>query len=152
MSGEACPLPTDPSDADERSAIERMLAATRIAIVGLSDDPSRPSHGVARYLLAQGKLIIPVNPNYERVLGLKCYASLAEFPEPIEVVNVFRRPEYCAAVIEAAIAGHAKGVWLQAGIRSPEARRIAKNVGIDYVEDRCIMVEHMRTSGPLSHR
>ena len=150
MSGEACPLPIDSGDADERAAIRRMLAATRIAIVGLSDDPSRPSHGIAQYLLAHGKQIIPVNPNYERVLGLKCYASLGDIPEPIEVVNVFRRPEYCAAVVEDAIARQAKGVWLQAGIRSREARQLAAEAGIDYVEDHCIMVEHMRFRSPPS--
>src|SRR6266404_5441691 len=96
MSGESCPLP---SPAPPNEALARMLVARRIAIVGLSDDPSRPSFGVASYLVAAGKEIIPINPNYKRVLGLTCYPALADAPKPIDVVNVFRRPEFCADVV-----------------------------------------------------
>jgi hypothetical protein len=121
-----------------------MINARRIAVVGLSDDPSRPSFGVAAYLVSAGKEIIPVNPNHQRVMGLKCYASLSAVPKPIEVVDVFRRAEFCADVVREAIAAGAGGVWLQSGIVSPEARELALRNGIDFVQNRCLMVEHMR--------
>jgi len=141
-SEDACPLPGDLPD-DEATVIRRMLGGKRIAVVGLSDDPSRPSYDVARYLLSVGKEIIPVNPNHAKVLGLKCYPSLDQVPEPVDVVDVFRRPEFCADVVRDAIAAGAKGVWLQTGIVSDEAERIAAEAGIDFVQDRCLKVEHM---------
>jgi predicted CoA-binding protein len=143
---DACPLPRKPSD-DEETIIRRLLRARRIAIVGLSDDPSRPSHEIGEYLLSRGKTIIPVNPNHAEVLGLKCYSSLAEVPGPIDLVNVFRRPEHCAGVARDAIAAGAKGVWLQSGIMNDEARDLAQRAGIDFVQNRCILVEHMRRGG-----
>ena len=143
MSGESCPLPSDERDA-EASAIGRMISARRIAVVGLSDDPSRPSFGVASYLLSAGKEIIPVNPNHERLMGLKCYPSLSAVPKPIDVVDVFRRVEFCADVVREAIAAGAGGVWLQSGIVSREARELASRAGIDFIQNRCLMVEHMR--------
>ena len=124
-----------------------MLVAKRVAVVGLSDDPSRASHGVASYLQSAGKEIIPVNPNYDRVLGVKCYPSLEEVPGRIDVVDVFRRPEFCADVVRSAVAVGAKGVWLQSGIVSEEARRIAAEAGIDFVQDRCMKVDHMFGGG-----
>jgi len=141
-SEDACPLPGDLPD-DEAAVIRRMLGGKRIAVVGLSDDPNRPSYDVARYLLSVGKEIIPVNPNHAKVLGLKCYPSLDQVPEPVDVVDVFRRPEFCADVVRDAIAAGAKGVWLQTGIVSDEAERIAAEAGIDFVQDRCLKVEHM---------
>jgi uncharacterized protein len=142
MPEDACPLPNRPGGT-EADAVRRMLAAQRIAVVGLSDDPSRPSHGVASYLISVGKEVIPVNPGHQRVLGLKCYPSLEAVPGEIEVVDVFRRPEYCADVVRSAVSVSAKGVWLQSGIVSPEARQLAHEAGIDFVEDRCIKVDHM---------
>jgi predicted CoA-binding protein len=142
MSEDACPLPGDLPH-DEAAAIRRMLAGRRIAVVGLSDDPGRPSYDVARYLQSVGKEIIPVNPNHAKLLGLKCYASLAAVPGPVDVVDVFRRPEFCAGVVREAIAAGAKGVWLQSGIVSDEAERLAAEAGIDFVQDRCLKVEHM---------
>ena len=146
MSDEACPLPRLARD-EERAIIERLLRAQRIAVVGLSDDPSRPSHGVARYLMDVGKQIIPVNPNHAEVLGLKCYARLEDVPGAIDLVDVFRRSQYCAGVVRSAVEAGARGVWLQSGIRNPEARQLALAAGIDYVEDRCLMVEHRRLRG-----
>jgi predicted CoA-binding protein len=143
MSDDACPLPTTPTQ-DEPSTIARMLRSRRITIVGASDDPSRASFAIASYLLGQGYEVVPVNPNHRNVLGLTCYPSLDAVPGNVEVVNVFRRPEYCAAVAREAIARGATGLWLQSGISSPEARRIATERGVDYIENRCIMVEHMR--------
>jgi len=119
-----------------------MLGAGRIAIVGLSDDPSRPSYEIATYLLGQGYAVVPVNPNHAAVLGMKCYPSLKDVPGEIDVVNVFRRSEFCADVTRDAIAAGAKGVWLQSGIRNEDARRLAAAAGIDFVQDRCILLEH----------
>jgi len=141
MSGETCPLPDRSSKPQD--AIRRMLAAKRIAVVGLSDDPSRPSYGVARYLQSVGKQIIPVNPSCQQVLGEKCYARLEEIPEPVEVVDVFRRAQFCADVVRSAIAIGAKGIWLQSGIVSEEAAQLAAEAGIDFVQDRCMKVDHM---------
>ena len=140
--GEACPLPIRTPGA-EASAVDRMLAAKRIAIVGLSDDPDKPSHGIAGYLISHGFDVVPVNPNLQTVLGRKSYASLADVPGEIDLVNVFRRPEFCADVTRDAVAKGAKGVWLQAGIRNEQAKKLAEEAGIDFVQDRCIMVEHM---------
>jgi len=141
MAEQSCPLPSfEPPDAARR----RMLEARRIAVVGLSDEPSRASFGVASYLLSAGKEVVPINPNCERVLGLKCYPTLADAPGPIDLVDVFRRPEFCADVARDAVAVGAKGLWLQSGIVSDGAREIAGRAGIDYVEDRCLMVDLMR--------
>ena len=139
---ESCPLPLRTPGA-ESSAVDRMLAARRIAVVGMSDDPGRPSHGIGGYLEANGYEVIPVNPNHERINGKKCYPSLADVPGEIDLVNVFRRPEYCADVTRDAIARGARGVWLQAGIRNEQARQLAERANVDFVQDRCIMVEHM---------
>ena len=146
MPEDACPLPTRPGD-DEAAAVRRMLAGKRVAVVGISDDPTRPSHDVARYLQAAGLEIIPVNPNLKQVLGLKCYPSLAAVPGPVDVVDVFRRPEFCPDVVRDAVAAGAKGVWLQSGIISDEAEQIAAEAGIDFVQDRCMKVEHMFNGG-----
>jgi predicted CoA-binding protein len=142
MSAESCPLPSR-SPAAEAAQVDRMLEAKRVAVVGLSDDPSRPSHGIAGYLLSHGFEVIPVNPTHEEVLGRKCYARLADVSGGIDLVNVFRRGEFCADVTRDAIAVGAKGIWLQAGIRNEEAQRLADEAGVDFVQDRCIMVEHL---------
>jgi predicted CoA-binding protein len=126
----------------DAQAIERMLGAGRIAIVGLSDDPSRPSYQIAAYLKGEGYEVVPVNPTHESVMGMTSYASLRDVPGEIDVVNVFRRSEFCADVTREAIAVGAKGVWLQTGVRNEEARKLAQSAGIDFVQDRCIMVEH----------
>ena len=143
---DACPLPGEPAQA-ERAAIDRMLKARRIAVVGISDKPDRPSHDVGHYLQAHGYEIVPVNPAVKQVLGEHALASLKELPRPVDVVLVFRRSEFCAEITRDAIAVRAKGIWLQSGIRSDEAQRLAEKAGIDFVEDRCMMVMHMR-SGP----
>lgn len=146
MNEEACPMPTPPGP-DEKAAMERMLAGKRIAVVGLSSDPSRPSYEVAGFLASIGLEIIPVNPGCEQVMGKKCYPSLHEVPGSIDVVDVFRRAEFCPQVVRDAIQAGARGVWLQSGIRSPEAKKLAKEAGMDYVEDRCLKVEHWTRRG-----
>lgn len=117
-----------------------------IAVVGLNSNPSRPSHYVSAYMHEQGYRIIPVNPDESEVFGLRCYPDLASVPEAVDFVNVFRRSEACGAVARDAAAAGAKVLWLQSGIHSDEARRIAEEAGMAYVEDRCVMVEH-RHSG-----
>ena len=142
MSTDACPLPIR-SPGEEAAAVNRMLQAKRIAIVGMSDDPDRPSHGIGGYLLSHGYEVIPVNPTHDEVLGMKCYPRLQDVPGPIDLVNVFRRAEFCADVARDAVAVRAKALWLQSGIRNEEARQLAREANIDYVHDRCIMVEHL---------
>jgi predicted CoA-binding protein len=95
-----------------------------------------------RYLLAQGYRVIPVRPLVMEVLGVPCVASLGEIGEPIDLVDVFRRPEFCPAVAAEAVAAGAKALWLQLGIVSPEARAIAEGAGLDYVENECTAIVH----------
>lgn len=115
-----------------------------IVVVGLASNPDKPSHWVSEYMMRQGYRVIPVNPEEREVFGLPCYPSLAAVPEPVEFVDVFRRPQYCPDVAREAAAVGAKVLWLQQGITSPEARRIAEEAGMTYVEDRCVMSEHRR--------
>ena len=130
---------SDPAEA----LIARLLAGRRLAVVGLSDDPSRPAYRVSAYMQRAGYDLFPIHPTATTVLGVPCYPSLADIPgPPIDVVNVFRRPLACPDVVRAAIAAGARGVWLQSGIVSDEARQLAAAAGLPFVQDRCIMVEH----------
>jgi uncharacterized protein len=125
------------------TAVEILRNARTIAIVGASPRPNRPSHGVMRYLLAVGYRCIPVRPrDCDEVLGVPCVQSLAEIDEPIDVVDVFRRAEFCPDVAREAVAAGAKALWLQLGIVSPEARQIAEEAGLEYVEDACTAIVH----------
>jgi uncharacterized protein len=126
-----------------RTPAEILRDSRTIALVGASPRPNRPSHGVMRYLLEHGYRVIPVRPrDCDEVLGVPCVASLAEIEEPIDLVDVFRRPEFCADVARETIAVGAGALWLQLGIVSPEARRIALDAGLDYVEDLCTAIVH----------
>ncbi|WP_431023400.1 CoA-binding protein [Halomonas sp. H5] len=118
-----------------------------IAVVGLSADPSRASHRVAAFLQARGFRVLPVNPRHDQVLGEPCYPSLLDLPEPVDMVDVFRRPEHCPEVARQAVAIGARCLWLQLGIVSVEARRIAEAAGLAYVEDRCTLIELRRLKG-----
>ncbi len=109
-----------------------------IAVVGLDSDPSRPSHWVSRYMQEQGYRIIPVNPNETEVLGEKAYPSLADVPDDVELVDVFRRPEHTPEVARQAVEIGAKALWLQQGIVNDEARRIAEEGGLKVVMGICI--------------
>jgi predicted CoA-binding protein len=117
--------------------------AGNIAIVGLSDKTDRTSYMVANVMQKRGYRIIPVNPAAagSEILGEMCYATLQDIPEPIGIVNVFRRSEYCAEVARDAVAIGAKVLWLQQGIVSDEAARIAEENGLTMIMDRCIKVE-----------
>jgi predicted CoA-binding protein len=121
-----------------------MREAKTIAVVGASPDPSRTSNRVMHYLQRAGYRCIPVNPNADEVLGERCYPSLADVPEPVDFVDVFRRAELCPPVAEEAAACGMAALWLQLGIRSAEARAIAEAAGMDYVEDACTLVVHRR--------
>ena len=118
-----------------------------IAVVGLSSNPLRPSHDVARFMQRRGYRIIPVNPNESQVLGETCYARLEDIPEKVDCVDVFRRPEYVPAIVEAVIAVGAKAVWLQLGVINDQAIARAQAAGLLAVQDRCLLIEHRRYFG-----
>lgn len=124
--------------------LDILKQAKTIAVVGLSSNPARPSYGVAAYMQAAGYRIIPVNPNEREVLGETSYARLEDVSEKIDIVNVFRRAEEVPPVVEGAIRIGARTVWMQLGIRNAEAAEMAKAAGISVIEDKCIMVEHMK--------
>jgi predicted CoA-binding protein len=115
-----------------------------VVVVGLSGDPERVSHQVARYMQEHGYKIIPVNPGETEILGERCYASLRDVPRPVELVDVFRRSEFCPDIARDAVAAEAKALWLQLGVSSQEAREIAESAGLEYVEDDCVMAVHRR--------
>lgn len=120
--------------------------AHSIAIIGAKDKPGQAVDRVGRYLLEQGYRVFPVHPVRKSVWGLPAVASLAELPEPVDIVNLFRAPEYCPAHAEEVLrlAWRPALFWMQLGIRSPEARLALAGAGITVVEDACIMVEHAR--------
>jgi predicted CoA-binding protein len=123
----------------------------RIAMVGLSSNPFRPSHFAAIYLLAEGYDVIPVNPRESEVLGRKCYASLSAIPAPpVEIVDIFRDPSAVPDIVEEAIAVGAKVVWMQLGVIHDEAAERAREAGLEVVMDRCMKIEHARFFGGLN--
>jgi predicted CoA-binding protein len=115
-----------------------------IAVVGLSSKRARASYGVAEYMQKQGYRIIPVNPNESQVLGEKCYARLEDIPEHVDIVDIFRRSELVAPVVESAIRIGASAVWMQEGVVDQVSARKAKAKGLAVVIDRCILKEHQR--------
>jgi len=125
--------------------IRQLLETSKIiAVVGLSDKPDRDSYRVAEYLQRQGYRIIPVNPTVDSVLGEKSYASVSDIPEPVDIVDVFRRPDAVGPVVEDAIAAGARAIWMQLGIENEEAAQAAEAAGLQVVMDRCIKIEHAR--------
>jgi predicted CoA-binding protein len=116
--------------------------AETVAVVGLSNDPEKYSHEVGRYLKEQGYRIIPVNPTEEEVIGERAYDTVDQIPEQIDVVDVFLPPEKTSEIAEDAVRAGAKALWLQEGIENAEARRIAEEGGLAYVEDRCMRKTH----------
>jgi len=130
-------------DAQVTDVAEKILMSARtIAVVGLSPDPRRPSHGVARYLQRAGYHIIPVNPNIDEVLGERAYPSLRQIPQPVDVVEVFRRSEFVGPLVDDAIAIKASAIWLQDGVVDEEAAARARASGLDVVMDDCMMRRH----------
>jgi uncharacterized protein len=129
------PVVTDP-------ITDILKRAKTIAVVGLSDSPLRPSHGVAAYLQTQGYRIIPVNPQIQTSLGEKAYPSLLDVPEKIDIVDIFRRPEFVEEVVDRAIQLKIPTVWMQEEIIHEKAAQKARQAGIFVVMDRCILLEH----------
>ncbi len=128
---------------NELMAGEALLRDSKtIAVVGLSNSPWRPSFGVSEYMQAMGYRIIPVNPGESMILGEKCYATLEEIPEKVDIVNVFRRPEFVPEIVESAIRISAKGLWLQEEVVHEAAAEQARAAGLDVVMGLCILKEH----------
>ena len=126
---------------------EALLEMQVVAVVGCSPDLEKPSCRVASYLMEAGYRVIPVNPNHEEILGERCYPDLSSIPEPVEVVNIFRPAEHVLGIVREAIAVKAKGVWIQDGIRAPDAVRLARENGLKVVVDDCIMRQHLSRFG-----
>jgi predicted CoA-binding protein len=123
--------------------IEKLLRNSRTwAVVGCSDDPHRPSHGVARFLMNVGYEVVCVNPNHDSCIeGLPCYPDLASIPEPIDVVDIFRRSEAVTPHVGEAIEVRAKAIWMQLGVINEDAAALAAEAGLDVVMDRCPKIE-----------
>jgi predicted CoA-binding protein len=126
-------------------AVSEILKTSRtIAVVGLSNKPQRPSHGVSRYMQSAGYRIIPVNPLETEVLGEKAYAKLEDIPERVDLVDIFRRSDAVPAIVDAAIRVGARGVWMQEGVVHPEAAEKARRAGMFVIMNTCILKEHIK--------
>lgn len=123
---------------------ELLKHAKTIAVVGLSNHRSRPSYGVSEYMQSVGYRIIPVNPTETEVLGEKAYATLDEIPEPVDIVDIFRRSEFVPDIVDAAIRIHAKCVWMQEGVIHEDAAAKARAAGLEVVMDHCILKAHRK--------
>ena len=135
---------------DDIPKLRRILREYRtIAVVGLSANWYRPSYFAAKYMQEHGYRIIPVNPSYDRILGEKCHASLADIPEKVEIVDCFRKSEEIPDIAQRAIAIGAKVLWMQLGVDSAQARRMAEAAGLEVVSNRCVKIEHARLFGGL---
>ena len=136
---------------DDIAGLRRILRDCRnIAVVGLSANWYRPSYFAAKYMRDKGYRIIPVNPNYRDVLGDECYPDLRSIPDPVDIVDCFRKPEEMVAIACDAVSIHARVLWMQLGIRNIEAAKIANNAGLMVVMDRCVKIEHARILGGLN--
>jgi hypothetical protein len=143
---ESCEMPIHNASSEE---VRRMLASAKtIAVVGLSDKADRDSHKVAKYLQDHGYRIIPVNPAIENVLGEKSYARLEDIPAsiPIDIVDIFRKPDAVPEIVDSAIATKAKVIWMQLGIAHNAAADVAREAGLEVVMNKCILIEHQRPS------
>ncbi len=136
-------------DYQDCAVIQHVLTMPRVAIVGLSGNELRASNFVGRYLLRNGYDVVPVNPREETILGRTSYASLADIPDPVDTVDVFRKPDAVPEIARDAVAIGAKCLWLQYNVISEEGARIATEGGLDVVMDRCLKVEHARYLGRM---
>lgn len=123
---------------------EVLRTARTIAVVGFSPKENRPSNMVGCYLIQAGFRVIPVNPGHSEICGLRCYPDLVSIPEPVDVVDIFRRSEEVLSVVEEAIAIRAKVIWMQQGIINQEAAMLAEKAGLIVIMDRCLKVDHMQ--------
>ena len=124
--------------------IKEILSMTNVAVVGMSRDPSKDAHLIPKYLIDNGYNVIPVNPTAEEILGRKCYKSLLDVPDKIDIVDVFRPSEHVPPIVNDAIAKGVKVVWMQLGISNKEATQEASEHGIKVVYNRCMLQEHKR--------
>jgi len=131
--------------------IKRILNEYKtIAVVGLSAKWNRPSHFAAKYMKEHGYKIIPVNPAYEEILGERCYPTLLDIPEPVDIVDIFRRPEDVPTIVEDAIKIGANVVWMQLTVEHEEAAQRAREAGLEVVMNRCVKIEHGRLFGGIN--
>jgi len=136
---------------DDINGLRRILKECRVlAVVGLSAQWHRPSFFAAKYMIEHGYRVIPVNPQYPEVLGQKCYASLRDIPENVDLVDVFRKTADVLPVARDAIAIGAKVLWQQLGVKNEEAAAVARAAGLETVMDRCVKIEHARLFGGLN--
>jgi predicted CoA-binding protein len=136
---------------DDINTLRRILKESRvIAVVGLSADWFRPSYFAAKYMQAHGYRVIPVNPKYDTILGERCYKSLREVPDKVDLVDIFRKTADVMPIAEEAIAIRARVLWQQLGVRNEEAARKAQAAGLEAVMDRCVKIEHGRLFGGLN--
>ena len=137
--------------ADDITTLRRILRSARtIAVVGLSAEWHRPSYFAAKYMQAKGYRIVPVNPRYTSILGERCVARLEDIPEPVDLVDVFRRTEDVLPLARSAVAIGAKGLWQQIGVMNLEADALVRAAGLQSVMDRCVKIEHARLFGGLN--
>ena len=130
-----------------RNIPEILRKYKKIAVVGVSDKPYRDSHRVARFMLDHGYQVFPVNPTLKEVLGLKCYPSVLDIPEEIELVDIFRRPEFVGPIVDQAIEKGARAVWMQLGVVNEEAAQKALAAGLEVVMDHCWKIEYLNHFG-----
>jgi predicted CoA-binding protein len=136
---------------DDINSLRRILRESRvIAVVGLSADWFRPSYFAAKYMLEHGYRVIPVNPKYPEILGQRCYKSLRDVPDKIDIVDIFRKTQDVMPIAEEAIAIGAKVLWQQLGVKNEAAAARARAAGLDAVMDRCVKIEHGRLFGGLN--
>jgi len=135
---------------DDSGKIRRILRSHKtLAVVGLSAQWHRPSYFAAKYMQEHGYRIIPVNPGYDAILGERCYKSLRDIPDPVDIVDCFRKSGEIPAIAEDAVAIGAKVLWMQLGVHNDQARARAEAAGLEVVENRCVKIEHGRFFGGL---
>ncbi len=135
---------------DDIANLRRILRTCRtIAVVGLSNEWHRPSYFAAKYMQQHGYRIIPVNPRYLKVLGERCYASLTDIPDQVDLIDVFRRTDDVLPIAQQAIAIGVRCLWQQIGVMNLDADRLAQSAGLDSVMNRCVKIEHARLFGGL---
>jgi predicted CoA-binding protein len=145
-----CGLPIGESMTDIDGLRRILTENTTIAVVGLSANWWRPSFFAAKYMQDHGYRIIPVNPNYDEILGEKCYDRIEDIPDPVDVVDIFQRPEVTPALAQSAVAIGAGVLWMQIGVVNDESARIAESGGLEVVMNRCVKIEHARLLGGLN--
>ena len=135
---------------DDVPTIRRILTENNVlAVVGLSANESRPSFFAAKYMQDHGYKIIPVNPRYDEILGNTCYPDLESIPEPVDIVDVFQRPDRVMPLAESAVAIKAKVLWMQLGVVNTEAEQVARTGGLEVIMNRCVKIEYARLFGGL---